>query len=355
MALAIGQTLRGPRGAYKLVESLKAPSVFKAKVLPDSSINQSWVVIKTYSNDNEKLTISREHTLFKNPHIVSSPYFRTCHDFIGQWEALPAAGSSTESSPCLVLQWMDSNLSSIPYQTLRAKPHVIRAVAKSILSALQLLTEKFKAVHTGKNIVRSSLLEWANKENEDINPHNVLVTDIDTTQPVGSLGDLGNVVFEGFDQIRAQSLATRAPEVWLGQGCWHSSDVWALGVTLVHSLMPATLFGIRDKMVEGLNDAWCIAKIARLIGPIQSSLAKEKYEEDFFVAEELAYKTFDHPDTGIKTDYIHVGSMREELTKAPGPNLPPQLIDFIESLLIIDHSKRPTAKDALNHPFLQQA
>ena len=46
------------------------------------------------------------------------------------------------------------------------------------------------------------------------------------------------VLLEGFSQIRVQSLPTRAPEVWQGLGCWHSSDVWSLGVTV----SPRTLF-----------------------------------------------------------------------------------------------------------------
>ncbi len=38
MALSIGQILKGRKGAYRLVEVLKAPTLFKAQVLPSSSI-----------------------------------------------------------------------------------------------------------------------------------------------------------------------------------------------------------------------------------------------------------------------------------------------------------------------------
>lgn len=40
------------------------------------------------------------------------------------------------------------------------------------------------------------------------------------------------VLREGYSTIRTQSLPTRAPEVWQGLGCWHSSDVWSFGVTV---------------------------------------------------------------------------------------------------------------------------
>jgi serine/threonine protein kinase len=82
----------------------------------------------------------------------------------------------------------------------------------------------------------------------DINPNNVFLSSIDTPSPVVKVGDLGNsehsplrtprtmlilaVLQEGYDKIRVQSLPTRAPEVWRGLGCWHSSDVWSLGVTV---------------------------------------------------------------------------------------------------------------------------
>ena len=40
------------------------------------------------------------------------------------------------------------------------------------------------------------------------------------------------VMREGYDEERIQSLPYRAPEVWRGLGCWHSSDIWSLGVTV---------------------------------------------------------------------------------------------------------------------------
>ena len=81
----------------------------------------------------------------------------------------------------------------------------------------------------------------------DINPNNVLLSDVEAASPSVVVGDLGNggclmsqtmarlillVVMEGYDEVRAQSLPCRAPEVWRGLGCFHASDVWSLGVTV---------------------------------------------------------------------------------------------------------------------------
>lgn len=48
--------------------------------------------------------------------------------------------------------------------------------------------------------------------------------------------------------------------------------------------------------------------------------------------------------------FITVGTVRQELERIGG--VPQDLIEFIEYLLVIDHTKRPTARDALRHPYL---
>ncbi len=86
-----------------------------------------------------------------------------------------------------------------------------------------------------------------------INPKNVFLSGINGPSPVVKVGDLGNgeylldqllptaltiaASYEGPNQIRVQSLPTRAREVWRDLRCWYSSDVWSLGVTV--SRMPS--------------------------------------------------------------------------------------------------------------------
>lgn len=48
--------------------------------------------------------------------------------------------------------------------------------------------------------------------------------------------------------------------------------------------------------------------------------------------------------------FITVGTVRQELEEIEG--VPGGLIGFIEYLLVIDHTERPTARDALAHPYL---
>ena len=71
------------------------------------------------------------------------------------------------------------------------------------------------------------------------------------------------------------------------------------------------------------------------------------------MAKELAWTTFHHPDTKNETAFMTVGPLRKELESLPGPKVDPELLHFIDSLLVVDHTKRPTAAEALQHPCSQ--
>ena len=115
-----------------------------------------------------------------------------------------------------------------------------------------------------------------------------------------------------------------------------------------------TIFGPRDKIIENMTEAWCIAKMIRLVGPIgEPETTNTDLEDEFAVAEFLERETFVHPDTGKVERFINVGTIRQELEAAEGP-VDKDCIDFIESLLVVDPDKRPTAEEALEHPWLRE-
>ena len=70
------------------------------------------------------------------------------------------------------------------------------------------------------------------------------------------------------------------------------------------------------------------------------------------MAGELSMGTYIHPEIDGPVPYIDVGTLRQELESLSGPKVDPELLDFIDSLLIADHTKRPTAAEALEHPYL---
>lgn len=173
---------------------------------------------------------------------------------------------------------------------------------------------------------------------------------------------------EGFNKYPIQPIACKAPEVWRGLGCWRSSDIWSLGVTvcdhtlylriqltdqLAHWLGHKPIFGISDKIVEDLTEPWCIAKIDRPIGPLGPPVQNPEYEYEFGMAGELSMGTYIHPEIDGPVPYIDVGTLRQELESLSGPKVDRGLLDFLESLLIVDHTKRSTAAEALEHPYLR--
>ncbi len=172
------------------------------------------------------------------------------------------------------------------------------------------------------------------------------------------------VIKEGYNKQRLQCLPCRAPEVWQGLGCFHASDVWSVGVTvsyihhplfqfrltekLTHWLCGGAIFRARDNIIENYTEAWCIAKIQSLVGPLGPLINYNLYQEEFEASELLMSMEVDPVGKLIK-----VGSRRQELQSLSGPLISTQLLDFIDYLLVIEMTKRPTAREALQHPYLQ--
>ncbi|KAA8626730.1 SPS1 Serine threonine protein kinase [Pyrenophora tritici-repentis] len=327
MALRVGQILKGARGVYELLYPMKGSTVFKAKVLSSSSLHADWAVVKTANTDLEKMCLKREHRNYRIPAIASSPHIRAMYDTIHSEEE----HHQDEEPSCLVFEWMNQDLHSVPPPEFRSNPKLPKVVSKAVLSALDVF-KTLNAVHT------------------DISPNNIYLSDAHGVSPVAKLGDLGNLIRDGSVTQRTQCLPCRAPEVWQGHSCRHTSDVWSLGVTLTTKSSPEILFGAADKMILDHTEAWCIAKMIRLMGgPIGQPIDNETYQDEFALAEQLAI--MDHPSDG--TNLISRDYWRKELENIPDPPVPRDLLDFIESILVIDSEKRPTAAEALMHPYLR--
>lgn len=101
---------------------------------------------------------------------------------------------------------------------------------------------------------------------------------------------------------------------------------------------------------EEQKNAWCIATIMRLVGsfgpPVDTA-----YSEEFALAEKLT--TMLSPNGFMMV--ISWPPWREALEAIPDPPVPTDLLDFIQMLLVIDPDRRPTASEALMHPYLCKA
>ncbi|RAK99855.1 kinase-like protein [Aspergillus ibericus CBS 121593] len=322
MSLRIGQVICGKKASYQVMEPLKSATVFKARILPGSDINKEWAVIKTAIGDLERVALRREYSNYQINAFASNQYIRTMYEAIGPID-------STDTSPHLVFEYMDTVLRKVPSNKFR-DTELPRNISKSVLSALEVMRSQ-EMVHT------------------DVNINNVFISNLGGDSPVVKLGDLGMVLRDGFNEQRLQSLPSRAPEVWQGHGCFHSSDVWSVGVMLAQWAAWKNVFGASDKIIEGYPEAYCIAKLMALIGPLGAPT--DQYAPDFELAEQLLSMDFG-PEFG---KVIKVGRLRDELQSVANPPVPTELVDFIIYLLTADPDRRPNACDALRHPYIQSS
>lgn len=86
---------------------------------------------------------------------------------------------------------------------------------------------------------------------------------------------------------------------------------------MTYWLAQRLVFGAGDKTIEDHTEAWCIAKIIRLVGPI-SPPVNEAFLDEFSLARALEKEEYDDPVTGQMKQFVTVGTVRKELEKIGG-------------------------------------
>ncbi|OBT66168.1 hypothetical protein VE03_05117 [Pseudogymnoascus sp. 23342-1-I1] len=275
------------------------------------------------------ILFERELDTHRIPAIEESPYIRRLVDVIDPED-------EGHEVPKLVFEWMDTDLWKCrPYGNL-SHPKLPEVISKSVLEALAVFQD-LHAVHT------------------DISPNNILISNLDQPFPIVKVSDLDQAFMEGVKGGEGecpQTLETRAPEVWRGCGAWPASDMWSVGVTLVHWLMSRAIFGPRGKIIKDHTDAWCMAKLMRLMGRFDMTEDMDGYKE-WRLATALEAMDFKDHKTGDMRPYIVGGTLEEELESLPRELCMRECIEFILYLLELDYKKRPTALEALQHPFIK--
>lgn len=172
LQVTVGQILKGRNGLYEVIEALKTNTVFKAAILGSTSEKippgaQQLAVIKTETDESMKYVFNRERNNYELPHMASCKTIRALRDVIGFDSQKPL------EPQCMVFEWMDQDLRTVPYSKFRSKPELPRVIARSVLETLAFLKETYGAFHS------------------DINPNNILLSNVDTT-PIVKVADLGN-------------------------------------------------------------------------------------------------------------------------------------------------------------------
>ncbi|KAE8681527.1 hypothetical protein F3Y22_tig00111330pilonHSYRG01276 [Hibiscus syriacus] len=173
----------------------------------------------------------------------------------------------------------------------------------------------------------------------DLKPENILVKSYSRCEV--KVIDLGSSCFET-DHLCSyvQSRSYRAPEVILGLPYDKKIDVWSLGCILAELCSGNVLF-------QSDSPATLLARVIGIIGPIkQDMLAKGRDTYKYFTKNHMLYER--NQETN-RLEYLipKKTSLRHRL-----PMGDRGFVDFVAHLLEVNPKKRPSAAEALKHPWL---
>ncbi|WOL00997.1 hypothetical protein Cni_G09710 [Canna indica] len=173
----------------------------------------------------------------------------------------------------------------------------------------------------------------------DLKPENILVKSYSRCEV--KVIDLGSSCFET-DHLCSyvQSRSYRAPEVILGLPYDKKIDIWSLGCILAELCSGNVLF-------QNDSPATLLARVIGIIGPIdQGMLAKGRDIYKHFTKNHMLYERNQETNRleyliPKKTSLCHRLPMGDQ-----------GFIEFVQHLLEINPKKRPSASEALKHPWL---
>ncbi|KAK1404530.1 putative serine/threonine-protein kinase dyrk2 [Heracleum sosnowskyi] len=140
--------------------------------------------------------------------------------------------------------------------------------------------------------------------------------------------------------VKSYSRSYRAPEVILGLPYDKKIDIWSLGCILAELCTGNVLF-------QNDSPATLLARVIGIIGPIdQDMLAKGRDTYKYFTKNHMLYER--NQDTN-RLEYLisKKTSLRHRL-----PMGDQGFVDFVNHLLEVNPKKRPSASEALKHPWL---
>ena len=188
----------------------------------------------------------------------------------------------------------------------------------------------------------------------DLKPENILLKKI--SQAEVKVIDFGssNFVYDSSSSY-IQSRSYRAPEVIMGCHYDYKIDIWSLGCILAELYSKTVLF--QSDSVHSL-----LARVIGIIGPIPEWMyEKGTTVKGMFCEEKLLYmeaEAVNDTNANISTNSVgkkkmHVIVPKRTLIKNRLHCEDEHFIEFLRYLLKIDPNERPTAEEALNHPWFK--
>lgn len=176
----------------------------------------------------------------------------------------------------------------------------------------------------------------------DVKPENILIKSASKCDV--KLIDFGLASFlHDPPSFYTQSRYYRAPEVILGLKYDGKIDVWSLGCVLAEQYTEQVLF-LSDSTPK------LLAKIVAVAGSIPSWMVRDGAEADRFFHNGMLYEPIQGEDE--QDEYVQVLYPKPTSLAHRCRSQDKNFISFLSYLLQIDPHLRPTAEEALRHPWL---
>merc|ERR1719356_1567664 len=179
----------------------------------------------------------------------------------------------------------------------------------------------------------------------DLKPENILIRSYSRCEV--KVIDFGSSCFVD-DHLSSyvQSRSYRAPEVMLGLPYDQKIDLWSLGCILAELWTGYVLF--QNDSVQSL-----LARILGIVGEFPYHLmTRGRYVPQYFTQDGQLYQEVDGPACPDRGRRLHLLVPKKTSLRQRMRTESDEFLDFLERLLQLDPTMRPTAAEALQHPFL---
>ncbi|PNH12201.1 putative serine/threonine-protein kinase [Tetrabaena socialis] len=302
-------------GRYQVLEQVGA-AAFSRAVQAYDTLERRLVCLKVVKNDKECMDACLEEVRLLQMINARDP--KDEHHIARLYDYFYHLGHLF-----LVVELLGGNLFDTQcYDPSYFSPGRIQSIARQVLHGLVFLHQN--------NIIHA-----------DVKPENILVKNYSKCSV--KLIDLGCSIYntEAHMSHYVQSRSYRAPEVMLGLPYDGRIDIWSLGCVLAELATGQVLF-------PNVSEAAMMARMVGMVGEFPSFMLKGgQYAGAFFTRSGRVY------ERDAETGMFQLLVPKRTTVQARVHSSDRGMLHFIRHLLVLDPSKRPTAEQALRHPWLQ--